>query len=293
MDTSLQLHESAATGWKRGLYDDIKRTFRAPLINWIFRTAMANQPAFTRYAWGQIKPIFETRAFARFTVEYRDALLSAFDDPESIPRYRPVELGIAPAEFRERRRQLATYDIVAPRLAVLFETMDRGLHGDLDPDPPDDRDVTAPFPTGLDRDRGHPPTLVDDPPAAITDTIDDIRSFHGLDDQLPSIYRTLAQWPSALETTWNDIEPRFESDDFVAARDATGERVDEFIADVPYTPQLAPETLASLFDEEVVTDAQTLFRTFSGDTIETILLTLPVFAATVDAEGARSFPVDA
>lgn len=292
MDPSRQLHESDATGWRRGLYDDIKHTFRAPIVNWVFRTAVANQPAVTRYAWGQVKPIFETRAFAQFTVEYRDAVLSALDVPDTIRRYRPVEIGVTPAEFRELQGQLATYDIVAPRLAVLFETMDRALHGDLDPDPPDERAVTAPFPAGLDRDRGVSPTLLDDTPAELTETVDAIQSFHGLGDQLPSVYRTLAQWPSALETMWTDLEPRFESDEFEAACDATAHAVREFVDDVPYTPRLAPDALTSLFADDTVTELQTLFRTFNTGPVATVLPTLPVFAAAVDAEGPRSVPVD-
>jgi hypothetical protein len=292
MDTSQQRHELEATGWQRGLYDDIKRTFRAPIVNWIFRTALANEPAVTRYAWGQVKPVFETRAFARFTVEYRDAVLSALDVPATVTRYRPADLGLDPTAYRELRGQLATYDVVGPRLAVLFETMDCGLHGRLDPEPPDDRAVTAPFPETLDRDRGRSPTLVDAVPDEIGETTAAIRAFHGLGDQLPSIYRTLGQWPGALETVWADLDPRFESDDFDDACEAVATRVDAFVDDIPYTPRLAPADLEALFDEDAVTDLQELFREFNTGPVETVLPTLPVFAATVDAEGARSFPVD-
>ena len=32
MDTDRQLHELDARGWKRGLYADVERTFRAPIF---------------------------------------------------------------------------------------------------------------------------------------------------------------------------------------------------------------------------------------------------------------------
>ena len=116
MDTDRQLHEQDATGWQRGLYDDITHTFRAPIVNWIFRTVTANEPAFTRYLWGQVKPVFETRAFAEFSVAYRDAVLAATDDDARLPRYRPTDVSLDPAAYRELRGQLATYDVVATGL---------------------------------------------------------------------------------------------------------------------------------------------------------------------------------
>jgi hypothetical protein len=128
MDTDEQLYELDARGWQRGVYDDIKRTFRAPIVNSIFRLAMANEPAFLRYAWGQVKPVFETRAFAHLSVRHRDDVLGAMETGEPLPAYRPRDVDLEPAAYRELRGQLATYDVVAPRLAVLFETMDQALH---------------------------------------------------------------------------------------------------------------------------------------------------------------------
>jgi hypothetical protein len=288
MDTSRQLHEADATGWQRGLYDDVQHTFRAPIVNWIFRTATANEPAFVRYLWGQVKPVFGTRAFAEFSVECRDAVLAALDDDERLPRYRPADVGLDPAAFRELRGQLATYDIVAPRLAALFEVVDRGLHGDLDPTSDEDYAATAPFPEGLDRDRGLSPTLVDDAPAELDETVAAIQSFHGFDEGLPSIYRTLAQWPPYLARAWTDLEPRFERDRFEAAVDAVGELTDEFVDGLAHVPRLAPEDLAGRFEEETVADAQDLFRSFNTGPVETVLPALPVWATTVEATGRRS-----
>jgi hypothetical protein len=288
MDTSRQLHETDATGWQRGCYDDIQHTFRAPIVNWIFRTVTANEPAFTRYLWGQVKPVFETRAFAEYSVAYRDAVLTAMDDAERLPRYRPTDVNLDPAAFRELRGQLATYDIVAPRLAALFEVVDRGLHGDLDPASGEGYAATAPFPEGLDRDRGLSPTLVDEPPAALDETVAGIRSFHGFDDGLPSIYRTLAQWPPYLERAWADLEPRFESSAFEDAVRSVGELTDEFVDGLAHQPRLAPEDLAGRFDEATIADVQGLFRSFNTGPVETVLPALPVWATAVDAAGRRS-----
>ena len=263
MDTKKQLHEIDAQGWKRGVYDDIKWTFRAPIVNWIFRTTMANEPAFLRYAWGQIKPVFETRAFARLSVRYRNAVLEALEAEESLPAYRPRDIDLEPTAYHTLREQLATYDVVASRLAVLFELMNRALHGDpVGHEPITERAATAPFPDWLDRGRGRAPTFLDpeDIPDDCIHTIDAIRTFHGLDEGLPSIYRTLAQWPSFLERLWTDIEQRLESDGFRTARERTDDLVASFVDSSPYRPRLAPDDLErSGFDEGSITAVQEVF----------------------------------
>lgn len=293
MDTSAQLYEVDATGWQRGLYDDVRRTFRAPIVNWIFRTTMANYPEFLRYAWSQVKPVFGTRAFASFSVAYRDGVLSAVEaGPGTIPVYRRSDTGIAPAEFAELRRQLTTFDVVAPRLAVLFEVMDRGLHDEpIGEEPATGRSATAPFPDWLDADRGAEPTMLPgaDVPEEAADTVTAIQRFHGLDEGLPSVYRCLAQWPGYLVRAWEDLDPVLTGAGFEAAVDRADRLVDEHVDRLPYSPRLAPDDLSRLgFDGDAIGDVQGLFREFNSGAIETVIPALPVFAKTLDVEGDRA-----
>ncbi|MFC6837210.1 halocarboxylic acid dehydrogenase DehI family protein [Halomarina ordinaria] len=289
MDTSKQVHDHEATGWQRGFYDDVKHTFRAPVVNWIFRTMTANDPEFARYAWGQVKPLYGTRAFARTSVAYRDAALVDLDD---LPSYDPAALSLSPAEFAELRAQLATFDIVAPRLAVLFATVDRALSGEsLGTDPADDPATTAPAPGWLDRDRGVPVSMVaaSDVPESLSGTVDAVRGFHGLDEGLPSVYRCLAQWPDAFEQVWDDLEPVVESESFERAYGRAGDLVDEYVSGVPYRPRLTPEDLRDVgFEDDRIEAARGLFAEFNGRSVGTVLLALPVFAATVGAGGERA-----
>lgn len=291
MDTDAELHEVDATGWQRGLYDDVRETFRAPIVNWIFRTAMANEPEFLRYAWGQVKPVFETRAFARLTVRYRDAVLAELEAEGSLPAYRPSDVDLEPARFRELRGQLATYGVVAPRLAVLFETTNRALQGDpVGRAPATERAATAPFPDWLDRDRGRAPTLLarEDVPGELADTVDAIQEFHGFDDALPSVYRTLAQWPSYLEPAWRDLEPRLDGAAFETACDRSDDLVETFVDETPYRPQLAPDALDRAgFEEPIIEGVQGLFERFATGPVQTVLPALHALAATVDATGER------
>jgi len=284
MDVTAQLYESEATGWQRGLYDDIRATFRAPIVNWIFRTTAANHPDLLRYLWGQVKPIFRTRAFGAASARYRDTVLSSVD----VPAYRREELGLAPAEFRELRGQLATFDVVAPRLAVLFETVDRGLRGDLVPSPRTDEAATAPLPEWLDRDRGVEPTMtsVEDPTGEFGETVGDVRSVHELGPVLPSIYRCLAQWPAYLTTAWPGVREALTGDAFDGP--AAFGVVESYVDELPYRPRLSPADLEEAgFEREAIGDLQDLFAGFNRGAEGTLLPSIHLHAATVGVTGHR------
>jgi len=293
MDTEAQLYETEASGWQRGLYDDIQHTFRAPIVNWIFRTTMANYPEFLRYAWGQLKPLYTTRAFARFSTKYRDAVLSAVESSTTLLTYRREALGVAPAEYRELCGQVGTFDVVAPRLALLFEVCDRALQDDpIGTEPEEDYAATAPFPAGLDRDRGRSPTMIDadSVPDELESVVGSIREFHGLGDGLPSIYRCLCQWPAYLDRTWADLGPVVRSEGFETACEEASDRTNEFVDATPYRPRLDPDSLRAVgFDDGAISDLQGLFEEFNGGAIETVVPALPVYAATLDASGRRAF----
>ncbi|WP_336359416.1 halocarboxylic acid dehydrogenase DehI family protein [Haladaptatus sp. ZSTT2] len=292
MDTTKQVYEAAASGWQHGLYADIKHTFRAPLVNWIFRTTMANEPEFLRYAWGQVKPVFETKTFADFSVTYRDTILAELETGHELPGYEPTDVGLTPSAFRELRGQVATFDIVAPRLAILFETMDRGLNdGDVGTTPDMSEAACAPFPHGLDRNRGLAPTML--PQGQVPDdaqpAIDGLTEFHGLGDSLPSIYRCLGQWPSYLDTAWHDLKPVLEGDAFEQAVTESEALKGSFVEGVAFRPQLDPTTLRAVgFTETTIADVQDLFSSFNGGAVRTVIPALPLFAKTVGAEGKRN-----
>jgi hypothetical protein len=291
VDTSKQLYESEATGWKQGLYENIQETFRAPIINWIFRTTVANHPEFVRYLWGQVGPVFRTEAFARYTFDYRDAVLAAVEEQLPVPTYRRETLGVRPAEYHQLRDQLATFDVVGPRLAVLFALVDRSMSGGaVGTDIPDDPATLAPFPDHVDRDRGLAPTMAafDETPERLEDTVTEIRAFHDLEEGLASIYRCLVQWPPYLETVWDDIAPLRESGAFAPVSEAARAEVTSFVESTPFQPRLSPDALRSAgFETAVVEDLTDLFAEFNGAIADTVLPVLPIYAATVDAEGRR------
>lgn len=284
IDTSRQLYESDATGWERGLYDDIQATLRAPVVNWIFRTLVANEPAFTRYLWAQLKPLFETKRCGEACVAYREAIREPFDD---LPRYRAAGLDLDPWAWRELHGQLRTFDTVVPRLAIAFEVVYRSLHDDpVGTDTARDAAATAPLPRWLDGERGLKPTMgaFDEFSPAVAETVEAVQAFHGFDDGLPSIYRCLVQWPGAFTRLWDDLEPDLESAAFETARAASREVVVDFVESTPYVPQLSPDALATAgFDTDTVDSVGALFDDFARGPVETVLPAVVLIASTVGA----------
>lgn len=294
MDSTKQLYESDAEGWRRGVYLDIKDTFRAPIINWIFRSLMANEPEFTRYLWGQVKPVFLTKEFASFTIEYRDGILSAIEKHNKLPKYRRGELDSSPAEFHELREQICTFDTVAPRLALFFEIVYRGLQDELVRSSSNESVAsTAPFSTQFEEPTGAPPTMMDSANISdsLTETIRAIQTFHGLEGGIPSIYRCLAQWPTALSTLWDDLEPIFTASGFDDANDTSTALVADFTDNLGYSPSIKPKALtAHGFERSKICELQSFIEEFYYGPADTVLLTLPVYAAVLNAGGPRSFP---
>ncbi|WP_411965488.1 halocarboxylic acid dehydrogenase DehI family protein [Haloferax sp. YSMS24] len=290
IDVSQQVYESDAEGWQRGLYDDLQATFRAPVVNWFFRTLAANQPAFLRYAWGQLKPAFETRAFARYVVEYRDTVLTVLEDDRTLPTYTPSAVGLSPAEFREARGQLVTLDTVVPRLAFVFDLLDTALSGDAVGTSPDETwESTAPFPES-NTEQGRSVTMIpfEAVPDSLADTVADIQRVHGFDSGLPTIYRSLAQWPSLLETMWDDLEPVLESTAFEAACVSSWSSAEAHVSSLPYTPRLAPADLREMgLTDDDVTALRELADQFRHGPVETVLPAVTLYANVLGASGPR------
>lgn len=295
MDPTVQLLRHEATGWRAGVYDDIERTVRAPLVNSVWRVPMAHEPELFAHAWYALKPVFGTRRFAALSVAYRDAVLSGID-AASDGELGPDELGVAPAEGRELRGQLETFDVVAPRLAVAFELCDRLLNGgDVATDPAIDRAATAPFPDWLDSGRGRPVSLagMEESAERAPEAVAAVREYHDLGPMLPSIHRCLAQWPDAFDALWSRLGPALESGQYLAAVEAADGLVDEFVRGLPVAPPLRPEELgAAGFEDETIDALGAHFSGFNSHA-RSVLPTLHAYAATVGSAGERdalSFP---
>lgn len=281
MDNSKQVYVAEATGWQRGLYKDIEQT--TGMVGSLWRTQMYHVPEFLQFAWGQVKPVFQTREFAAFERAWRNTLLSAVED--DLPRYDvPAEVDLDPSEFYELRGQLSRFDYIAPRYYTAFELLHRRINGDPVGTESVSEAATTPFNERPDHVRGHQPTMLpqDEARPMVPDSL-------GADfgEMVPTEYRSMAQWPSYLDRLGTDLEPILDSDAFETAREESHSLVETYLDRLPYTPKIDPVTLTAMgFDEETVAKLQDLFAKFKRGGPQLMPL-LPIYAATVDVAGER------
>jgi len=226
--------------------------------------------------------MFDTRAFAEFSVDYRDTVLTALE----VPVHDSRDLGLWPPACRELPGQPATFDIVGPRLAVLFRALARTLDGERVGGVASGVDSTASYHAGLDRDRGREPTMVgpDETPPETEATLAAVRAARDIGDGLSSIYRCLAQWPAALDAGWAAVTA--DGDALAAAHEEADRLVEDFVDRLAYTPRTAPADLRSARLGEAVEGVGALFKRFDAGGVGLLPL-LSGYAAAVGSEGRR------
>jgi hypothetical protein len=283
MDNTKQVYMSEATGWQRGLYEDIEQI--TGLVGSIWRTLMYHEPRFVRYAWGQIKPVFQTREFAAFSIALRDNFISAAEP--DLPRYDAADVDLDPSEFTELREQLSRNDFLATRYYVIHHLLHHRLHGGAVGTETAGYAATAPAPEEFSRVRGRPLTLLSQDEARARIPGSPYVTPGEFGEMVPSEYRCIAQWPTFLDRAWSDLKPITETDAFETAVEDSYSLVDTFFDRLQYTPKLTPDTLAAMgFSEETIAELQELFSTFRAGGRGVIPLS-PLYAATVDAAGER------
>lgn len=284
MDPNKQVYLAETSGWQRGLYRDIIQTMGWYGSPW--RVLMYHEPRLTRYVWGQIKPIVQTREFAAFEAAWRDTLISAVE-PE-LPQYGPHDVDVTPSEFTELQAQLARFDYTIPRHMPFFEIMDRRLNG---------RDVgtaemteaaTSPYPASFGDNRGSFPSLLpmDDAREVLQETIPEAHRDN-FGEMVPSAWRCYAQWPQYLDHAWTDLESLVDSEAFEAASEDALSLVDTYVDRISHTPQVDPQSLTAMgFSDETVDELQDLFAMIKSGADKLTPL-VPIHAETVDAAGER------
>ena len=278
MDLAKQVTEEQAMDWQSGLYKDIVQTLQTPVVNWIFRSLMANYPDFLRYAWGQVKPVYMNQGFSNIESDYHKALILPL-----IERFG-LEPIIYSHSFELKKKisgQLTTFALVAPGLYVWFEILLRGLQNrPMGQDFDDSFDSTAPAEqTGI---KGLPPQILrrEEFSEKVASLCDAISKTHNLGGNLATIHLCLAQWPEFLQSAWERLEPILDTDTYRDAKAQSLKKIREFVDRIPYRPQLAPEVLSGLgLSSDDVNDLRSTFEnSMSGGPATEVIPTISVYA---------------
>lgn len=224
--------EDAAEGKIKTVYDDIKATFRVPLVNLVFRR-LAAHPEYLQLAWQQLQPNVQTLYFERQADLIRAQAVE-----------RVANLGQAPAATNDALRDtVAVFHYVNPKLLIAVAALRAATNGqcpklgDLSTD--DKRRVPVGIPDNM------PPIALVDAESASGDVarvFDEIQSAVGL-GILSSDYRALAQWPDYLSSAWQALQPVMASTDYRRAERELRLMAERAIVLLPFRLELSPHTL--------------------------------------------------
>ena len=206
-----EVAEHQATGRIKDIYDDIRRSTGAPMVNLVYRH-MATNPPQLEWAWGVLGPIFASGrlagAAAALTAQH------AAIEGDVIPREVLRAIGVDETAQREIRRIIEAYNSANPMNLLALKMLARML---ADPGS-GDAHASVSTPRGP---AGHaaPPAL---PPPVDVDsaepaTADLMRHLAGISEGgdgriIPTLYRHLAHWPGFLALTAVLLGPLFRTD---------------------------------------------------------------------------------
>lgn len=279
-----EVPEAGADAKIKGIYDDIKQTFRVPIVNLVFRV-LATHPDYLQIAWRNLKPNAQTLYFEERADELRALAASVAAGFGQAP---------SPAPRDEVAPVLRVFHYVNPKLLLAVGALRSATYG-LQPklmELPSDakRQFSSGIPEGLTEINMVDPDTPDEHLAAI---FADIKSTLGL-SLINSDYRALACWPDYLDSAWAALKPIVARPEYRQLQRDLRARTEEAVAAFPFRMDLYPHALrhSGLSEADIDAVQSTLdrfYRLLPGLVANIAFLTIGVDG---NAGAARSpFPV--
>ena len=184
----------------RLIYEDIKNTFRVPIVNFFFRV-LANYPSYLVPAWNGFSPCLRTMKFERVADDLRSAALLE-SVPDSAGLQWPSE-----ADLSSIRAFTDTIHYLLPKLLLVATAFHQdlitsgGIFG---------RDTAAraeEITPGIAAGTASIPMVSPGGPGEMLRMIfEDIKERHG-HPEVATYYRSLGHWPGFLLGVWERIKP--------------------------------------------------------------------------------------
>jgi hypothetical protein len=225
--------EEHAEGDLKGIFEDIKRTFRVPFVSLPFGV-LAAEPDFLRVAWRQLHTNAQTLYFEEQADEIRRYAVSSMSE---IGELR------TPASDGNISRVLSAFHYVNPKILLGVSALRASLLGQLP--------RTVVLPTAQKR-QIVPGIAADMPSISLADpqtqderllrVFDEIRSVSP-SGMVDTEYRALAAWPEYLEGAWSSVKIRMSTPEYRRATRRLRRMADEAVLGLPFRMDATPHTL--------------------------------------------------
>ncbi|MEX0802547.1 MAG: halocarboxylic acid dehydrogenase DehI family protein [Candidatus Binatia bacterium] len=201
----------------RATYDEIKNTFRVPIVNFFFRV-LANYPPYLISAWNGVGPCFRTVKLEQSADDLRSAALL---DPA------PNSAGLdwpPSADLSRIRAFTDTIHYLLPKLLLVATAFHEGFTRNVRATGADAAGCAQEIPPGVAQGTVSIPMVN---PAESKGTLsaifEDIKERHG-HPGVATYYRSLGHWPVFLLGVWERIKPLVASPRYEARKQAVLEQ---------------------------------------------------------------------
>jgi halocarboxylic acid dehydrogenase DehI len=277
--------EEYAEGDIKGIFDDIKKTLRVPVVNAVFG-ALATEPDYLRVAWRQLHTNAQTVYFE-----------SRADDLRRFAVISMSEIGElrTPASDDSIEGVLDVFHYVGAKLLLAIAALRSSMLGQLP------RAVMLP---GAEKRQVVPGVAPGMPTIEMvhTDTRDERlqRIFGDITSASPagvlgSEYRALAKWPDYLDGAWSAVKPRMFTPAYRRATRQLRWMADEAVLGLPFRVEATPHTLRHAgLSERQIDHVRTMLDQFYRD-ISHSVANVAVFATGIEGRSGaleNRYPVE-
>jgi len=228
-----EILEEFAEGNLKGIYSDIKATFRVPIVSLVFRV-LATEPDFLGIAWRQLHTNLQTV----YCEEQADLIRSFAVQAISAMGSGPGSSG------SDTDAVLRIFHYVNPKLLLAVGALRVASSGQYpklaELAAMQKRQIRSGVPSSM------PATIAMVDPASAEPAMSAL--FHDIQSTLtlPAVnsdYRALACWPEYLQSAWQSLKPLVATPEYRRAQRDLRRMVDEAILALPFRMDINPHTL--------------------------------------------------
>jgi hypothetical protein len=237
--------EELAEGDLKGIFENIKKTFRVPFVSQVFGV-LATQPDYLRVAWRQLHTNAQTIYFENQADDIRRFAVEAMSEIGEL-RTPATDEGIA--------QVLGVFHYLNPKLLLAVSALRSSMLGQVprvaELPAAEKRQVAAGIAPGMPAIEIVDPETSDD---RLRRIFDDIKASSPA-GVVSTEYRALAKWPDFLEGAWTAVKPRMSTAEYRRAIRQLRWMADEAVLGFPFRVDATPHTLrlAGLTEQQIDT----------------------------------------
>lgn len=257
------------------VYEDVKSTFRVPIVNFFFRV-LANYPPYLVPAWKGFSPWLRTVAFEQAADELRSNSLL-----EPVPDFSSTDW-VALGDLSRIRPFTDTIHYILPKLLLIATAFHEDLRGGIRAGDEKPHGAGIEMPREIVRGTVSIPMINPaDAEDQLGEVFEAIKMRHG-HPEVATYYRSLGNWPKFLAAVWEKLAPVVRSAIYEQRKQAVLEQALRMVQ--PFRVK-SSETMAGISSGESA-DIKAICAVFRFRLVPDLLLDVSLIKAMLDGPDA-------